>query len=149
VPRRDQERVREPALERMEVSRGRPGIPASQVSPLSAFELSAADLKSSHCNQPAETYEQELTCPLLSSRHCTRTADLVFPSDQFSGLAIRMATDLNLQRQSTVSLPENVSAEARVRFNQEVLNRERVWMHCYVTDRRWVFSVSHTSMFLT
>lgn len=60
-----------------------------------------------------------------------------------------MATDLNLQRQSTVSLPENVSAEARVRFNQEVLNRERVWMHCYVTDRRWVFSTFDTAMYLT
>ncbi|KAM0746858.1 hypothetical protein T439DRAFT_110689 [Meredithblackwellia eburnea MCA 4105] len=70
----------------------------------------------SHWNQPAQTYEQELTY-------------------QFSGLAIRMATDLNLQRQSTVTLPDNVSADARKRFDLEVMNRERVWLHCFVTDR--------------
>ena len=46
-----------------------------------------------------------------------------------------MANDLNLQRQATATLPDNISAEARAQFIQEVLNRERVWLHCFVTDR--------------
>ncbi|KAL8286768.1 hypothetical protein RQP46_004296 [Phenoliferia psychrophenolica] len=70
----------------------------------------------SHWNQPAETYEQELTY-------------------QYSGMAIRMANDLNLQRQATATLPDNVTAEGRNSFIQEVLNRERSWLHCFITDR--------------
>lgn len=71
------------------------------------------------------------------------------PLDQFSGLAIRMACDLNLQRQTTVSLPEHVSKDAQARFNVEVMNRERAWLHCFVTDRRFVYSpVSFIPLFL-
>ena len=46
----------------------------------------------------------------------------------FLGLAIRVATDLNLHQQSTVR-PVNERQE------REILNRTRVWMICFNLDR--------------
>ncbi|TFY50976.1 hypothetical protein EVG20_g11227, partial [Dentipellis fragilis] len=62
---------------------------------------------------PVERYEQDKTWLIL-------------------GLAIRMATDLNLHRKTaTISLP---TEEGKAR-DREVHNRERTWLLCYALDR--------------
>lgn len=58
-------------------------------------------------------------------------------TDQFSGLAIRMATDLNLHRKTIAQLPPDVSDETRVLYERELLNRERAWMYCFIIDRSY------------
>ncbi|OBZ65745.1 Protein priB [Grifola frondosa] len=62
---------------------------------------------------PVQRYEQDQTWLLL-------------------GMAIRMATDLNLHRRTTVVSPD--SAEGRAR-DREVHNRERTWILCFCLDR--------------
>ncbi|KAG8728740.1 hypothetical protein FRC11_010306, partial [Ceratobasidium sp. 423] len=62
---------------------------------------------------PVERYEQDKTWLLL-------------------GLAIRMATDLNLHRKSTPQLDDSPESRARAR---EIRNRERTWLVCYILDR--------------
>jgi len=48
------------------------------------------------------------------------------------GMAIRVATDLNLHRKTAV--PTNDTAEGKAR-EQEVRNRERTWLLCFCLDR--------------
>ncbi|KAK0463601.1 fungal-specific transcription factor domain-containing protein [Desarmillaria tabescens] len=48
------------------------------------------------------------------------------------GMAIRMATDLNLHRKTTVSAQDGQDARAR---EIEVHNRERTWIFCFCLDR--------------
>ncbi|KAK4051002.1 hypothetical protein OIV83_003131 [Microbotryomycetes sp. JL201] len=67
-------------------------------------------------NQPAERFEEERTY-------------------QFSGIAIRMATDLNLHRKTLTVLPDDVSAETKTLYQREIINRERTWIYCYICDR--------------
>ncbi|GAA5917930.1 hypothetical protein JCM5296_007001 [Sporobolomyces johnsonii] len=67
-------------------------------------------------NQPAERFEEERTY-------------------QFSGIAIRMATDLNLHRKTIAQLPPDVSDETRVLYERELLNRERAWLYSFICDR--------------
>ncbi|KAM0790082.1 hypothetical protein ACM66B_005410 [Microbotryomycetes sp. NB124-2] len=67
-------------------------------------------------NQPAERFEEERTY-------------------QFSGIAIRMATDLNLHRKTLTVLPDDVSAETKTLYQREIMNRERTWIYCYICDR--------------
>ncbi|KAH9981402.1 fungal-specific transcription factor domain-containing protein [Lactifluus volemus] len=62
---------------------------------------------------PVERYEQDRTWMLL-------------------GMAIRMATDLNLHRKSSSTSPETTEGKAR---DQEVYNRERTWLVCFCLDR--------------
>ncbi|WVR07996.1 hypothetical protein IAU60_005039 [Kwoniella sp. DSM 27419] len=62
---------------------------------------------------PEKTFEQDRTWLML-------------------GMAIRMATDLNLHRKSIVSGLE--TEEGRTR-DLEIINRERCWLHCFVLDR--------------
>ncbi|KAI0256586.1 fungal-specific transcription factor domain-containing protein [Lactifluus subvellereus] len=62
---------------------------------------------------PVERYEQDRTWMLL-------------------GMAIRMATDLNLHRKSSTVSPETPEGKAR---DQEVYNRERTWLVCFCLDR--------------
>ncbi|KAJ1308658.1 hypothetical protein OPQ81_004352 [Rhizoctonia solani] len=62
---------------------------------------------------PVERYEQDKTWLLL-------------------GLAIRMATDLNLHRKSQLQLDDSAESRARAR---EIRNRERTWLVCYILDR--------------
>ncbi|KAG8747559.1 hypothetical protein FRC10_000695 [Ceratobasidium sp. 414] len=62
---------------------------------------------------PVERYEQDKTWLLL-------------------GLAIRLATDLNLHRKSTAQLDDSPESQARAR---EIRNRERTWLLCYILDR--------------
>lgn len=67
----------------------------------------------------------------------TRTDCFRVPShaDQFSGIAIRMATDLNLHRKTIAQLPPDVSDETRLLYERELANRERTWMYAYIIDR--------------
>ncbi|SDA01519.1 BZ3500_MvSof-1268-A1-R1_Chr10-1g02747 [Microbotryum saponariae] len=67
-------------------------------------------------NQPAERFEEERTY-------------------QFSGIAIRMATDLNLHRKTLANLPADVSEESKALYQRELMNRERAWMYTYIADR--------------
>ncbi|KAK4050348.1 hypothetical protein OIO90_005141 [Microbotryomycetes sp. JL221] len=67
-------------------------------------------------NQPAERFEEERTY-------------------QFSGIAIRMATDLNLHRKTLTVLPDDVSPETKTLYQREIMNRERTWIYCYICDR--------------
>ncbi|BGP26143.1 zn(2)-C6 transcription factor [Rhodotorula toruloides] len=67
-------------------------------------------------NQPAERFEEERTY-------------------QFSGLAIRMATDLNLHRKTIAQLPPDVGEETKVLYERELLNRERAWIYSFIIDR--------------
>ncbi|KAG2019940.1 nuclear protein [Coprinopsis cinerea AmutBmut pab1-1] len=60
-----------------------------------------------------ERYEQDKTWMLL-------------------GMAIRMATDLNLHRKTAVTSADNAEGKAR---DIEVHNRERTWIMCFVLDR--------------
>ncbi|KAK0519435.1 hypothetical protein OC842_007458, partial [Tilletia horrida] len=55
----------------------------------------------------------------------------------FSGVAMRMATDLNLHRKSTLTLPPDVSPNDPVvlEWEREILNRERTWFLCFTMDR--------------
>ncbi|KAL4244821.1 Protease transcriptional activator prtT [Abortiporus biennis] len=62
---------------------------------------------------PVERYEQDRTWMLL-------------------GMAIRMATDLNLHRRTAVTSPDTVEGRAR---DREVHNRERTWIFCFCLDR--------------
>ncbi|KAI0273517.1 fungal-specific transcription factor domain-containing protein [Gloeopeniophorella convolvens] len=62
---------------------------------------------------PVERYEQDRTWMLL-------------------GMAIRMATDLNLHRKTSTVSPETPEGKAR---DQEVHNRERTWLVCFCIDR--------------
>ncbi|KAG8699118.1 hypothetical protein FRC08_005498 [Ceratobasidium sp. 394] len=62
---------------------------------------------------PVERYEQDKTWLLL-------------------GLAIRLATDLNLHRKSTAQLDDSPESRARAK---EIRNRERTWLLCYILDR--------------
>lgn len=57
-------------------------------------------------------------------------------ADQFSGIAIRMATDLNLHRKTLAVLPDDVSEETRTLYQREIMNRERTWMYSFICDRR-------------
>ncbi|WVQ74330.1 hypothetical protein IAR50_003929 [Cryptococcus sp. DSM 104548] len=62
---------------------------------------------------PEKTFEQDRTWLML-------------------GMAIRMATDLNLHRKSIMSGLETDEGRAR---DLEIVNRERCWLHCFVLDR--------------
>jgi hypothetical protein len=62
---------------------------------------------------PVERYEQDRTWLLL-------------------GMAIRMATDLNLHRKTAVASADTAEGRAR---DREVHNRERTWYMCFVLDR--------------
>ncbi|KIJ24429.1 hypothetical protein M422DRAFT_62342 [Sphaerobolus stellatus SS14] len=62
---------------------------------------------------PVERYEQDKTWIML-------------------GMAIRMATDLNLHRKTTIHPPNTDEERARAR---EIFNRERTWLLCYGLDR--------------
>lgn len=48
------------------------------------------------------------------------------------GMAIRMATDLNLHRKTAVVSQDNPEGRAR---DKEVHNRERTWILCFCLDR--------------
>ncbi|KAF5357846.1 hypothetical protein D9756_001242 [Leucocoprinus leucothites] len=48
------------------------------------------------------------------------------------GMAIRMATDLNLHRKTAVTSPDTAEGKAR---DVEVHNRERTWILCFCLDR--------------
>jgi len=89
-----------------------------------AFSVPAAGYKSLEIVQaylllslwgtgPVERYEQDRTWMLL-------------------GMAIRMATDLNLHRKTATVSPETPEGKAR---DQEVHNRERTWLVCFSLDR--------------
>ncbi|GAA5974497.1 hypothetical protein JCM11641_002056 [Rhodosporidiobolus odoratus] len=67
-------------------------------------------------NQPSERFEEERTY-------------------QFSGIAIRMATDLNLHRKTIAQLPPDIAQETRALYERELLNRERTWLYCFICDR--------------
>jgi len=108
-------------------------------------EIAQAFLLLSKWNQPAERYEEEITCSFSFCLHFqVRDARLmgVRGTDQMSGLAIRLAMDLNLQRKSPLVLPEGVSEQARKDFEQEVMNRSRTWIMCFITDRRYALPIS-------
>ncbi|KAF8912152.1 fungal-specific transcription factor domain-containing protein [Gymnopilus junonius] len=60
-----------------------------------------------------ERYEQDKTWMLL-------------------GMAIRMATDLNLHRKTAVTSPDTTEGRAR---DVEIHNRERTWILCFCLDR--------------
>ncbi|WVQ96072.1 hypothetical protein IAU59_003172 [Kwoniella sp. CBS 9459] len=62
---------------------------------------------------PEKTFEQDRTWLML-------------------GMAIRMATDLNLHRKSIVSGLDTEEGRSR---DLEIINRERCWLHCFVLDR--------------
>ncbi|GJE87047.1 Zn(II)2Cys6 transcription factor [Phanerochaete sordida] len=62
---------------------------------------------------PVERFEQDRTWMLL-------------------GMAIRMATDLNLHRRTAVTSPDTAEGRAR---DKEVRNRERTWIFCFCLDR--------------
>ncbi|ODN99152.1 hypothetical protein I350_07310 [Cryptococcus amylolentus CBS 6273] len=62
---------------------------------------------------PEKTFEQDRTWLML-------------------GMAIRMATDLNLHRKSIMSGLDTEEGRAR---DLEIINRERCWLHCFVLDR--------------
>ncbi|TBU50302.1 fungal-specific transcription factor domain-containing protein [Dichomitus squalens] len=62
---------------------------------------------------PVQRYEQDQTWMLL-------------------GMAIRMATDLNLHRRSAAASPDTAEGRAR---DREVRNRERTWIICFCLDR--------------
>ena len=69
-------------------------------------------------NTPAERFEEDKTW-------------------LFSGVAIRMATDLNLHRKSVASLPghHEPNDPAVVEREREIINRERTWLVCFSIDR--------------
>ncbi|EIW71458.1 hypothetical protein TREMEDRAFT_67782 [Tremella mesenterica DSM 1558] len=62
---------------------------------------------------PEKTFEQDRTWLML-------------------GMAIRMATDLNLHRKSVVSGLDTDEGRAR---DLEIINRERTWLLCFILDR--------------
>jgi hypothetical protein len=69
-------------------------------------------------NTPAERFEEDKTW-------------------LFSGVAIRMATDLNLHRKSVASVSGHQPADdpAVLEREREILNRERTWLVCFSIDR--------------
>jgi len=81
-----------------------------------SVEICQAFLLLTTWNQPAERFEEERTYA-------------------FSGVAIRMATDLNLHRKTTSALPDDATDEIKTLYHREVMNRERCWMFCYIIDR--------------
>ncbi|KAI0345094.1 hypothetical protein BDW22DRAFT_1405901 [Trametopsis cervina] len=89
-----------------------------------AFSVPAAGYKSVEIVQaylintlwgcgPVERYEQDRTWMLL-------------------GMAIRMATDLNLHRRTASSSADTAEGRAR---DKEIRNRERTWIFCFCVDR--------------
>lgn len=80
-----------------------------------SIEICQGFLLLANWNQPAERFEEER-------------------SYQFSGIAFRMAHDLNLHRKTTATLPEDASEEARISYQRELLNRERTWIFCFIYD---------------
>lgn len=46
-----------------------------------------------------------------------------------------MATDLNLNRKTLATLPDDVSEETRILYEREILNRERTWIYAYICDK--------------
>jgi hypothetical protein len=89
-----------------------------------------------HWNQPAERFEEERTCMFISTRLGELMLTAFALADQFSGIAIRMATDLNLHRKTLAVLPDDVSEETRTLYQREIMNRERTWMYSFICDRR-------------
>ncbi len=81
-----------------------------------SVEICQAFLLLTTWNQPAERFEEERTYA-------------------FSGIAIRMATDLNLHRKTAATLPADASEEMKTLYHREVMNRERCWLFCYIIDR--------------
>lgn len=69
-------------------------------------------------NTPAERFEEDKTW-------------------LFSGVAIRMATDLNLHRKSVASLPGTHQSDEPtvIEREREIINRERTWLICFSIDR--------------
>ncbi|KAI5453006.1 hypothetical protein NCC49_006537 [Naganishia albida] len=51
-----------------------------------------------------------------------------------TGIAIRMATDLNLFRRKSINTEDSEDAEFA---KQEIKNRERCWLWCFALDRSW------------
>ncbi|KAL8292165.1 hypothetical protein RQP46_001631 [Phenoliferia psychrophenolica] len=66
-------------------------------------------------NQPAERFSEEI-------------------SFAFSGMAIRMAIDLNLHCKS-LPCPPGVSEESRTAYERETRSGERAWLYAYIVDR--------------
>jgi hypothetical protein len=62
----------------------------------------------------------------------------------YSGIALRMAVELNLWR--TPKAVPNMDAESLATFHQERLNRERTWLQVYMLDVS--FGASSTSQTL-
>ncbi|KAI8443535.1 fungal-specific transcription factor domain-containing protein [Phakopsora pachyrhizi] len=100
-----------------------------------SVEVVQAFVLLSHWNQPAERFEEDRTWA-------------------FSGIAIRMAIDLNLHRKTTLQLPlakrctnliahsvesyqsdEASSSQQADMYEREILNRERTWLYCFILDR--------------
>ncbi|KAI0693326.1 fungal-specific transcription factor domain-containing protein [Cytidiella melzeri] len=96
----------------------------SELSRKLAFSVPAAGYKSVEIVQaylintlwgcgPVERYEQDRTWMLL-------------------GMAIRMATDLNLHRRTAATSSDTTEGRAR---EKEIRNRERTWIFCFCLDR--------------
>ena len=83
-----------------------------------SIEIVQGFLLLSMWNQPAERFEEDKTW-------------------LFSGIAIRMATDLNLHRKSVASFSGNPCPDdpAVLDREREILNRERTWYICFIVDR--------------
>ncbi|SPO36640.1 uncharacterized protein PSFLO_02111 [Pseudozyma flocculosa] len=83
-----------------------------------SIEIVQGFLLLSMWNQPAERFEEDMTW-------------------LFSGIAIRIATDLNLHRKSVASFSGNPSPDdpAVLDREREILNRERTWYMCFIVDR--------------
>lgn len=81
-----------------------------------SVEIVQALLLLSLWNQPAERFEEDRTWA-------------------FSGIAIRMALDLNLHRKTTAKLPSSVEDGVVQQYERELLNRERTWLYCFIIDR--------------
>lgn len=93
-------------------------------------------------NQPSQRFEEERTCtrfpPSFFDPWLTLSSPSPRPIDQFSGIAIRMATDLNLHRKTIAVLPPDIGDETRVLYERELLNRERTWLYTFICDRSCV-----------
>ncbi|KAL8287204.1 hypothetical protein RQP46_003656 [Phenoliferia psychrophenolica] len=53
----------------------------------------------------------------------------------FAGLAVRMSLELGLHVKTDVQMPAGEPEELRSMYEKDARNRERVWIHCVVTDR--------------
>lgn len=78
-----------------------------------SVEIVQAYLLLSLWGSPVERYEHDRTWMLL-------------------GMAIRMATDLNLHRKNTLIRGDSPESRAR---QVEIRNRERTWILCFILDR--------------